>query len=148
MKPGYKILIVVLIVSAFFYYKNKKAEEEAYYAGKVESILTDIRREDYFALHEKFLPKVAKNISIESIQNYIKRISLGSSYKFQNLNHKENNGTTTITGEVVSKKYRLPLTMTFKDINGTLYLLQQKIGDIKLQQSKNPFPLPVAKSVK
>lgn len=148
MKPGYKILIAIFIVSAFFYYKNMKAKQEERYIKRVESILADIRHEDYFSLHKKFLPKVAKNTSIESIQKYTKKLSLGGSCNFEHEKHEEKNGTTIVTGIVASKKYKLPLMMVFKDINGTLYLYKERIGNSQLEQDGYQFPMPADKSVK
>lgn len=141
MKLGYKILILIAIVISIFWYRHDKSKKEQYYTKEVERLITNLRREDYFAIQNMLTSNLAKKISIESIKRYSKDLNLTRKAKFILNDYKKDNNIVKVKGVVVNNNQELPLEVTYKESNNTLYILEQKIGSRLLKPKEYTFPI-------
>ncbi|HHH20511.1 MAG TPA: hypothetical protein ENK87_01165 [Nitratifractor sp.] len=142
MKLGYKIIIaLLLIVAIILYSKGSVKKEQERYIKRVSSLLTDIRRRDYFAFHNELLPQRAQQVSIEKVAEFMGGISIKKSSQIELKSIEENNNSYKINGIVVSKESSIPFEMQFKESNNTLLLEQTKVGNSSLEDDKGLFPM-------
>jgi len=143
MKPGYKILIAIGIGIGVYKLVNYDSAQKERLTKEVNKIITDIRREDYFAIQNQLSPKLAQNISIDEIKAFTKDLNLTRDTKFILGNFDKKNSLIKLKGVVVDKNRELPLNLTLKDNNGTLLILKQKLGSRILEPKKGNFPLNI-----
>ncbi len=136
MKPGYKILIAIAIVSVGYHYYSKNKEMKNSYIKDVNKILTDIRREDLFEIQNKLVPKLSKELALEDIKKFAQDLNLTKESKFILSDVDKDKNITTIKGKVAINKQELLLLIKYQDINGTNYILQEKIGNRELKLKK------------
>jgi len=139
IKPGYYILLAVAL---FFLYRHffDDSKEINYYTKEVNSILTDIKRQDYFALHSKLGKNLKKSVSIEDIKLFTKSIDLDSKYKFIFKDYKKIENKIEVTGTVLSKSKELLLDILLQENNSTLKILNQQIGTNEIKAKNLNFP--------
>jgi len=137
LKPGYKILIAIAIVSVGYHYYSKNKEMKNSYIKDVNKILTDIRREDLFEIQNKLVPKLSKELALEDIKKFAQDLNLTKESKFILSDVDKDKNITTIKGKVAINKQELPLLIKYQDINGTNYILQEKIGNRELKLKSN-----------
>jgi hypothetical protein len=143
MKPGYKILIAIGIGIGVYKLVNYDSAQKERLTKEVNKIITDIRREDYFAIQNQLSPKLAQNISIDEIKAFTKDLNLTRDTKFILGDFEKKNSLIKLKGIVVDKNRELPLNLTLKDNNGTLLILKQKLGSRILEPKKGNFPLNI-----
>jgi DNA replication protein DnaD len=136
LKPGYKILIAIAIVSVGYHYYSKNKEMKNSYIKDVNKILTDIRREDLFEIQNKLVPKLSKELALEDIKKFAQDLNLTKESKFILSDVDKDKNITTIKGKVAINKQELLLLIKYQDINGTNYILQEKIGNRELKLKK------------
>lgn len=142
IKPGYKILFIIALLYTAYYLYSKNQEHKIVYINAVEKIVTDIRREDYFAIQEHFNSKLAKSVSIENIKEFASNLDITKNSKFYLDTIKTKSDTLIdVDGVVATKSKELPLDITFRDSNGTLYIEYIKIGTKELNEIKYDFPI-------
>ena len=141
MKPGYKIIIGALIVYGIYHYLSEKSKEELLYKKRVDSIITDIRHEDYFSLQNKLAPNISDKISIEDIKQFSKDLNLTKNSKFILNEIDKKSNYIKVVGEIVTKSKKLQYSGTFIDKNGTLLINSQVINNRKLEATKTTFPI-------
>ena len=137
MKPGYKILIAIAIMSVGYHYYSENEEMKNSYIKDVNKILTDIRREDLFEIQNKLVPKLSKELALEDIKKFAQDLNLTKESKFILSDVDKDKNITTIKGKVAINKQELPLLIKYQDINGTNYILQEKIGNRELKLKSN-----------
>ncbi len=141
MKPGYKIIIGALIVYGIYHYLSENSKEELLYKKRVDSIISDIRHEDYFSLQNKLAPNISDKISIEDIKQFSKDLNLTKNSKFILDEIDKDKNYTKVLGEIVTKSKKLQYSGTFIDSNGTLLINSQVINNRKLEATKTTFPI-------
>lgn len=142
MKLGYKIIIsLILIVAIVLYSKGSAKKEQERYIKRISSLLTDIRRRDYFAFHNELLPQRAQKVSIEKVAEFMGDISIEKSSRIELKSIEENNSSFKINGIVISKESSIPFEMQFKESNNTLLLEQTRVGNSSLEDDKGLFPI-------
>ena len=141
MKPGYKIIIGALIVYGIYHYLSENSKEELLYKKRVDSIISDIRHEDYFSLQNKLAPNISDKISIEDIKQFSKDLNLTKNSKFILNEIDKDKNYTKVVGEIVTKSKKLQYSGTFIDKNGTLLINSQVINNRKLEATKTTFPI-------
>ncbi|HGZ70361.1 MAG TPA: hypothetical protein ENK74_03100, partial [Nitratifractor sp.] len=120
MKLGYKIIIsLLLIVAIILYSKGSVKKEQERYIKRVSSLLTDIRRRDYFAFHNELLPQRAQQVSIEKVAEFMGDNSMKKSSQIELKSIEENNNSYKINGIFVTKESSIPFEMQFKESNNT-----------------------------
>ena len=146
LKPGY---IIIFIILAFVVYKKffDHSKEIAYYTKNINSILEDIRHQDYFKFQNRLEKSLQQSISIESLQNYMEAINLKRGAKFIFKDYKKRKNLITVDGIVVNKGKKLNFKTIFIDCNGTLLIKSQKIGKEELKVNNPSFPI-ICKSSK
>jgi len=143
MKLGYKILIAIGFSVGVYKLAHYDSAQKERLTKEVNKIITDIRREDYFAIQNQLSPKLAQNISIEEIKAFTKDLNLTRDTKFILDGFDKKDSLIKVKGVVVDKNRELPLNITLKDNNGTLLILQQKLGSRILEPKKGNFPLNI-----
>jgi hypothetical protein len=142
LKLGYKIIIaVILIVAIILYSKGSAKKEQERYIKRVSSLLTDIRRRDYFEFHKKLLPQRAQRVSLEKVAEFMGGISINKDSHIDLKSIEENNSSFKINGIVISKESSIPFEMQFKESNNTLLLEQTRVGNSSLEDGKGLFPI-------
>ncbi len=142
IKPGYIILMTIAIIYIFFHFHNKSKAKKDFYIKKINSILTDIRREDYFAMQNKLSTTLSNLISIEDIKNFMYDLNITRKSRFELTDIEEFNKTyIEVVGIIINNKNRLPAKFIFEDVNKTLRVKYQKIYLKELKYSKKNFPL-------
>ncbi len=145
MKLGYKIIIVA-IVSYFAYgYYSTVQDRKRQYIKEVESIMTDIRREDYFAMHNSLDSTISSKISIDDISLFIKgfKFTKQSTFILESIDNDSNR--VIVKGSIVNNNKEMPSIFKFKDNNGTISILSEKIGTKELVGSRYSFPITANK---
>jgi L-rhamnose mutarotase len=140
IKKGY-IYLAIIFVAIYLYFNYKDREKKIHYSKIIDSILTDIRREDYFALHSKLSSDLKSKISIDDIKNYCTKLKISKDNKFEIKDYKESNNTIKISGIFVNSAKKSELHTTIKEQNGTITIISQKIGKISLVPKKESFPI-------
>ena len=145
IKPGYYILLAVAL---FFLYRHffDDSKEINYYTKEVNSILTDLKHQDYFALHSKLSKNLKKSVSVEDIKLFTKSVELDNKYKFIFKDYKKIDNKIEVTGTVLSKSKELPLDILLQENNGTLKILNQQIGTSEIKAKNLDFPIVVNSS--
>jgi len=143
MKLGYKILIAIGIGVGLYNFTSQDSQEKERLTKEVNKLVTDIRREDYFAIQNSLAPKLTQNISIEDIKYFTKDLNLTREAKFILEDFDKNSDTINIEGVILNKNKEIPLNLTLKDNNGTLLIIQQKLGSRVLEPKKSKFPLNI-----
>ena len=141
MKPGYKILIAIGISIILYKYINYNSQEKELVNKKINNLITDIRREDYFAIQNLLSSKLAQSISIEDIKSFTKDLNLTRDSKFILTNYNKDKNIIKVNGNIVLKSKKLPLKIIYQENNGTLQILEQIIGSKVLKSKKYTFPL-------
>ena len=141
MKLGYKILIAIGIGVGIYEVISYNSAQKERIIKEVNRLVTDIRREDYFAIQNLLDSNLAKSISIEDIKEFTKDLNLSRDTKFILEDYDKKDSIIKIKGVVLSKNKELPLSLTYKENNKTLLILEQKLGSRILQPKKSSFPL-------
>ena len=140
IKKGYIYLtIIALAIYGYISYKNSKERE--HYSTIVNSMITDIRREDYFAIHSKLSNNLKSKISIEDIKNYCQSLKLNKQSSFDLKHIKKEDENITLSGIVTTDKKQQELYTTLQESNDTYTILSQKIGKSELKAKKVSFPI-------
>ena len=140
IKKGY-IYISVIIIAIYLFVNYKDSQKKSHYSKIIGSILTDIRREDYFALHSKLSNNLKSKISIDNIKNYCTKLKISKDNKFEIKDYKESNNTVKISGIFTNSAKKSELHIAIKEQNGTITIISQKIGKFSLVPKKESFPI-------
>ncbi len=143
MKLGYKIIIFIfIIVGLITYFRSGQKSKELRFKKKVEKIVTDIRHRDYFSFQQELLPQLTKSVSIESIKKFMEPLKIERSAKIELRAIEDRNNSHHISGEIDSKKIKIPFEINFvEDSNRTLFLISSQIGNSTLKGEGSVFPL-------
>jgi hypothetical protein len=140
MKLGYKILIAIGIGVVAYKLINYNSKEKELITKKVNSIVTDIRREDYFAIQESLEPTLAQNISIDDIKRFTKDLNLSRDSRFVLDNYEKKSNIYKIKGNIITSSKEIPFKLELKDNNKTLFILKESIGEKELKGLNRTFP--------
>ncbi len=143
MKPGYKILIAIGIGVGIYKLVSYNSAKKERLTNEVNRLVTDIRREDYFAIQNLLDPSLAQKISIEEIKAFTKDFNLTRESKFVLEDYDRQKDIIKVEGFVLDRDKKIPLNLTYKDNNGTLIILEQKFGTKKLEHKEGSFPLNI-----
>jgi len=148
IKPGYKILALLAVIYFIYFIYSKNASAKLVYKNKIDSILTDIRREDYFSFQDKLTKDLANSNGIENIKEFMRDINITKSTKFKLDNIDDSNKTLIkVSGILVTKNRELPLVVEFSDNNKTLYIKKATIGVKELKVINYSFPISASSSL-
>jgi len=140
IKPGYYILLAVALFFIYRYFFDD-SKEINYYTKEVNSILTDIKHQDYFTLHSKLAQNLKKSVSMEDIKFFVNSLELDSRYKFIFNDYKKRGTKVEITGTVLSESKELLLDILLQESNGTLKIVNQQIGISEIKAKNLKFPI-------
>ena len=140
IKKGY-IYILIILVAIYGYFSFNSGSDKKQYTNAIDNMLTDIRREDYFAIHNKLDDSLKDKISIEDIKNYCQSIKLTKESKFKLVNIDKKNNTIKLSGIVTTKNKEQELYANLKENNNSFKFLSQKIGKVELKEKNASFPI-------
>jgi hypothetical protein len=141
MKPGYKIIIVAAIVFGVYSYFTQESVYKDRCNKVISKLITDLRREDYFAVQNSLDFTAKQNISIDEIKEFSKDLNFTRDTKFVIQNIEQKGGLINVEATILAKNRELPLNLSCKDNNGTLLILNQKVGAKSLKPKKLSFPI-------
>jgi len=140
IKKGYIILIVLAaLIYGYFSYQSTNTNKK--YTNIIINYLTDIRHQDYFAIHSKLATKTKKTVSVDDIKNFCQKIKINKFDKFDLKDVAINNNQIKISGFIISNGQKIELHSAFIEQNNTLKLISQTIGKIKLTPKTFAFPI-------
>ena len=134
-------MILIILIAIYGYFSFSSSADKKRYTKTINNLLTDIRREDYFAIHTKLDNSLKDKISIEDIKNYCQNIKLTKESKFKLVNIDKNNDIIKLSGIVTTKDKQLELYTDLKENNNSLKFLSQKIGKAELKEKNASFPI-------
>jgi len=142
LKRGYIIILILLLfLSTIIYYKLQEQKKQERYNKRIEQLVTDIRRRDYFHFHTQLEDSIAKRVSIDEITKFMSGIKVKKSDTIALESIKEANKDLVVRGTILTKEQALPFNFTFQEQNSTLLLLSSQIGNSTLQDKNLSFPL-------
>ncbi len=143
-KPGYLIVaIIILFIIYKLFIDDSSYREEL--STEVNTILTDIKHQNYFSLQERLTPNAKKTVSIEDIEKFCKDIHLNENFKFILKKYNKKDKLVNISGNIIIQNKKTPLGLTLIENNSTKFIKSFKIGTKELNSKKINFPLTVNK---
>ncbi len=143
-KAGYLIVaIIILFIIYKLFIDDSSYREEL--STEVNTILTDIKHQNYFSLQERLTPNAKKTVSIEDIEKFCKDIHLNENFKFILKKYNKKDKLVNISGNIIIQNKKTPLGLTLIENNSTKFIKSFKIGTKELNSKKINFPLTVNK---
>jgi hypothetical protein len=132
IKKGYIYLTIIAII-IYSYLNHKDSKEKEHYSTIVNSMLTDIRREDYFKIHSRLPNELKSKISVDDIKKYCQSIKLDRKSNFELKKLDKNDENITIAGIITTKDKKEELHTVLKENNNSIVILSQQIGNQSLK---------------
>jgi len=140
IKKGY-ILLAIIAIIIYNYNNYKKLKEKEFYTNILNQHITNIRHQDYFAIHSNLDGNLSKEISIEDIKKFTQAANIKKRDKIilNEINKDENK--IELIGELVQENGKKDINFTIVKYENEFKVLSQKIGDNALKPSKVSFPI-------
>jgi len=140
IKIGYIILLIIAIIFGIRYYFDD-SKEVALYSKNIINSINDLKNRNYFQYQNRLSNDLKSIISIEQIKNFANSLTLSKSYKFILKNYKKDKNKIIINGVLITNSTKIPIQTQFSDVNKTLLIDYQKIGNFEIKESNLTFPI-------
>ncbi len=138
IKKGY-IILGLFVFSIYYYFHYQTQKNIEFLTKKITQIITDIRREDYFKLHQQLM--YPNKISIENIKNFSSKFSLNRDLKVKLKNFENIDNIIKLNALIKNNDLSLPIKITLQENNNNFKIVYLNIGNNTLEDNNFSFPI-------
>ena len=144
IKKGY-ILLALLAAVVYFFISYQKSKTRDYFTKIGQDIITHIRHQDYFVIHQQLNKDLQSRISIEDIKKFITPYEFSREAKFILHDYDKDKDAIKIVGFIKDKNKTFNTKISIKEQNNTLVINALEINKDKLKKRKFSFPIVLEK---